>query len=110
MLLVTPNPKVIVPALSGQALRQAIRQTLARFLNLDQYEVFIFGSEVGGSGNSRSDIDVGIQGPEPVPGATLQRIRGELETLRTLRPFDLVDFSGVDQAFKAVALHHVEKL
>ena len=106
----TSTPQVIVPALAGPPLRQAIRQTLARFLNLDQYEAFIFGSEVGGSGSSRSDIDIGIQGPDPVPGATLQRIREELETLRTLRVFDLVDFSCVDDAFKAVALRHVEKL
>ena len=101
---------LIAPALSGKALRRAIRDKFAKFLNLDRYDVFIFGSEVGGRESSRSDIDVGVLGPEPVPGATLQQIREELQTLRTLRTFDVVDFSRVDQSFKAVALQHVEKL
>ena len=110
MLLMTSELRATIPALAGQALRRGIRITLARFIDLARYDVFLFGSEVGRSGSSRSDIDIGLQGPEPLPGPTLQRIREELERLRTLRTFDLVDFSRVDEAFKSVALQHVEKL
>ncbi len=98
------------PALSGEDLRRAIREVLAELLDLNQYEVFIFGSEAGASGPSRSDVDIGIRGPAAVPGATMERIRAGLENLRTLRVFDVVDFSRVDDSFKSVALHNVERL
>jgi hypothetical protein len=57
-----------------------------------------------------SDVDVGIWGSEPVPGAALTRILDELEQLRTLRPFDVVDFALVDDAFRSVALAAIEPL
>lgn len=97
-------------ALSGQALRAAIKEAVGKVLNPEQYEVFIFGSEATEARNPRSDIDVGILGEGPVPGAMLQQIRQELETLRTLRCFDVVDFTRVDESFKAEALRNVERL
>ncbi len=101
---------VTKPVLEGVALRRAIRQVMEEFLDLDRYDVFIFGSETAGLGTARSDIDVGVLGPEPVPNAVIQRIRERLEGLRTLRIFDLVDFSRADESFKAEALKHVERL
>ena len=98
------------PALRGEALRRAIRETIARFVDLNSHEVFIFGSEATAARNGRSDIDVGIFGPHPIPGSVMQRIRGELERLRTLRTFDVVDFARVDESFKTVALQNVERL
>ncbi len=98
------------PALSGAALRQAIREVVGRFLDPQQFSVFIFGSESSGTADRCSDIDLGILGPAPVPGAVIQRIRDELETLRTLRAFDVVDLSQVDESFKTKALSHAEQL
>ena len=98
------------PALTGKALRAAIRQSLQKFVDLEQHDVFIFGSEAAGVADRRSDIDVGIAGPQPLSGSVLQRIRDDLETLRTLRGFDVVDFSRVDDAFKTEALKHVERI
>lgn len=98
------------PVLAGHALRAAVRQSVAKVLDLDRYDVFLFGSEATATAGSRSDIDVGVLGPAPVPGHILQRIRDELATLRTLRSFDLVDFSRVDDAFKGEALRHAERL
>ena len=85
-----------LPALAGNSLRTAIRESVQKFLDLDRYSLFIFGSEASGTADRRSDIDIGILGPDPVPGAVVQQIREDLETLRTLRPFDVVDFSLVD--------------
>ena len=99
-----------LPALAGEALRTAIRAAVRRFLDPENYELFLFGSEATGTADRRSDIDVGILGTQPVPGAVMQRIRHELETLRTLRPFDVVDFSRVDESFKSHALDHAERL
>ena len=83
---------------------------MGRFLDLPLYNIFIFGSEAVGTADRRSDIDIGILGPQPVPGAVMQRIREDLEKLRTLRQFDLVDFSQVDASFRAEALQHAERL
>ena len=98
------------PALHGESLRRAIRETMARFVDLNSHEIFIFGSEARSDRDDRSDIDVGILGPHPIPGFVMERIREELERLRTLRTFDVVDFAKVDESFKAVALQNVERL
>jgi len=98
------------PALSGAPLRAAIRESVQKFLDRKSHELFIFGSEANGTADRRSDIDIGILGPQPVSGAVMQQIREELETLRTLRSFDVVDFSRVDESFKAEALEHAERL
>lgn len=98
------------PALRGESLRRAIRETLARFVDLNAYQIFIFGSEARSDRNDRSDIDVGILGPRPIPGSVMERIREELDRLRTLRAFDVVDFAKADESFKAVALRNVERL
>ena len=98
------------PVLAGISLRQAIKESVAKVLDLDHYQLFIFGSEASGVADRRSDIDIGILGPQPVSGAVMQHIRQELETLRTLRPFDVVDFSSVDESFKREALENAEQL
>ena len=98
------------PVLAGEALRRAIRESVGKFLDLERYQLFVFGSEASGVADRRSDIDIGIVGPRPVPGATLQRIRQELDTLRTLRSFDVVDFASADESFRAEALEHAERL
>ena len=106
------KPKEVhsLPALAGNSLRVAIRKSVQKFLDIESYTLFIFGSEATGTADRRSDIDIGIVGPEPVSGAVMQQIRQDLETLRTLRPFDVVDFSRVDESFKAEALEHAERL
>ena len=98
------------PALAGDSLRLAIRDSLQKFLDPNIYELFLFGSEASGIADRCSDIDVGILGPQPISGELMQRIREDLETLRTLRPFDVVDFSKVDDSFKTLALEHAERL
>jgi hypothetical protein len=40
----------------------------------------------------------------------MQRIGAALDRLRTLRPFDVIDFASVDESFKAEALEHAERL
>jgi len=81
-----------------------------RCLDLERFEVFIFGSEADGSSNPRSDIDVGVMGPRPVPNRVMRQIRDELETLRTLRVFDVVDLTKTDDSFRAVVFENAERL
>jgi predicted nucleotidyltransferase len=98
------------PPLSGDALRHAIRDSIRRHLDLESHQIFLFGSEATGAAGQTSDIDVGILGPRPIPGSVVERIRQELDTLRTLRTFDVIDFSRVDDAFRSAALANAEQL
>jgi predicted nucleotidyltransferase len=96
--------------LRGGALRLAIRESVGRCLDIERHQLFIFGSEASGVADRSSDIDIGILGPRPVPGAVMQTVRQALDTLRTLRSFDVVDLSVVDEGFRAEALEHAERL
>ncbi len=96
--------------LQGESLRGAIRAIVERHLDLDRYRVFLFGSESTRTAVLASDIDIGILGDEPVPGRVMESIREELERLRTLRTFDLVDFFSVEDSFRSAALKHAERL
>jgi predicted nucleotidyltransferase len=97
-------------SLSSGEIRDAVRDAVARHLDLESHEIFIFGSEARGTSTRRSDIDVGILGPQPVPLAAIRRIRDELEKILTLRLFDVVDLSSADVSFRQTALRDARKL
>jgi predicted nucleotidyltransferase len=67
------------------------------------YRVFLFGSRADGTAHERSDIDIGIDGPHPVPLEALELIRDELEEAPTLYTIDVVDFARVPEKFRRVA-------
>jgi predicted nucleotidyltransferase len=77
---------------------------LKRRLPSPGYHAFLFGSRAVGSARPASDWDIGILGPAPVRGAVLELIRDELEDLRTLHTFDVVDLCTVPDEFRAAAL------
>lgn len=80
------------------------------YLDLTAYKIFFFGSRVTGRSTERSDIDVGIEGPNPIPHETLQDIDEKIEELPTLYKIEVVDFRRVPKKFAAVAREHVEYL
>lgn len=55
------------------------------------FRVVLFGSWATGQAWPRSDIDIGIDGPEPVDTRALSEIRDSVDRLRTLYTVDLVD-------------------
>lgn len=57
-----------------------------------------------------SDWDIGIIGPEPVRGAILEELREELEELRTLHCFDVVDLTSTPAGFQSAALASAVRL
>jgi predicted nucleotidyltransferase len=67
------------------------------------YRIFLFGSRAEGSAHERSDIDIGIEGPRPVPLEALSLIHEELEEAPTLYTIDVVDFARVPEKFRRVA-------
>jgi uncharacterized protein len=67
------------------------------------YRVFLFGSRTRGSARANSDIDLGVEGPAPIPYGTLVAIREDLENAPTLYTVDVVDFRRVPEKFRQVA-------
>jgi predicted nucleotidyltransferase len=51
----------------------------------------------------RSDIDIGIEGPGPVPREAMALIEEELEEAPTLYTIEVVDFARVSENFRRVA-------
>lgn len=95
---------------SSEKLTQAVRDIVSKHLDMDQYQVFFFGSRVAGHAFERSDIDIGIDGPNPISPQAKFSIESDLEILPTLYKIDFVDFHDVSPDFKKVALQHVEPI
>lgn len=93
-----------------EKLKREILAILGRHLDLSKYRVFFFGSRVERKGNERSDIDVGIEGPVPVPAMEWGEIQEEIENFPTLYKIDIVDFHRAEPIFREVALQHTEDI
>ncbi len=91
-----------------EKLKKEILEIVGRHLDLARYRVFFFGSRVSGHGTDRSDIDVGIEGSEPIPATAWIVMEEEVEEIPTLYKIQIVDFQSVDDRFKSVALQHIE--
>lgn len=87
-----------------------IADILRRHLPTPDYQAVLFGSRATGRARPGSDWDIGISGPAPVRGGVLQAIRDDLEDLRTLHRFDVVDLTTVPESFRTRALEHCERL
>ena len=95
---------------SGEKLKKEVLDVIGRYIDLRKYRVFFFGSRVDGKADERSDIDLGIEGSEPIRASTMLDIHEEIENLPTLYKIEVVDFSEVSEKFKEVAKQHREML
>lgn len=82
----------------------SIRSIVRRHLPSAEYRAFLFGSRARHTATARADWDIGILGPEELPGHTLQRIHADLEDLPTLHRFDVVDLTTVSEVFRRSAM------
>ena len=89
-------------------LERKLVEIVGKYLDLTKYKVFFFGSRVTGKGSEHSDIDIGIEGPEPVSWQVMSEIENEIDNLDLLYSVDFVDFSAVSDSFKEVAMQGVE--
>jgi predicted nucleotidyltransferase len=80
---------------------------IRRHLPDPAYRIFLFGSRATGSASERSDIDIGIEGPAPVPHPALAAIHEELDEAPTLYTIDVVDFVRVPEKFRRVAQQRI---
>ena len=93
-----------------EKLKKEILDIIGAHLDLANYKVFFFGSRVSGGGTDRSDIDVGIEGPEPIPLETIATIKDAIRGLPLLYHIDIVDFRRAAPDFRDVASQHVENV
>lgn len=94
----------------SEKLKNQIIKIVGKYLDLSKYRVFFFGSRVSGGGDERSDIDVGIDGPDSLPLRALSDIKDELDNLPVLYKIDVVDFKNISDQFRRVALEKIEEI
>jgi predicted nucleotidyltransferase len=89
-------------------LKRRILEIIGRYVDLRSHKVFFFGSRVSGKSDEHSDIDVGIEGKEPLDFSVMAAIRYDIEGLPVLYKIDVVDFTSSNANFQAVAKQHIE--
>ncbi len=82
----------------------SIRTIVRRHLPSPEYRAFLFGSRARQSAAANADWDIGILGPDELPGHTLQRIHADLDDLPTLHRFEVVDLKSVSEQFRSQAM------
>ncbi len=87
-----------------------IRDIVFKFINPNEYKIFIFGSRATGKARKFSDYDVGIMGKKPVKWKTLSLIDEVFEESDFPFKVDLVDFSLASDKFKKTALLKIKEL
>lgn len=91
-------------------LKKEIQKIISKYLDLNKYRVFLFGSRVRGDNFERADIDIGIDGPQKILENIKLQIQEDLEKIPVLYKFDVVDFKSVSEKFKKQALKNIEEL
>ncbi|MBI4142702.1 nucleotidyltransferase domain-containing protein [Candidatus Uhrbacteria bacterium] len=91
-----------------EKLKRELLGLIGTYVDLRTHRVFFFGSRVADNAFERSDIDVGIEGPEAIPDVTMWAIGEAVQSIPTFYKIDVVDFHAVSQEFRTVALQHVE--
>lgn len=93
---------------SVEKLKREVSKIIGKYLDSRSYRVFFFGSRVKGINFPRSDIDIGIEGPEEIPAAIKFKIEEEIARLPTLYKIDIVDFKEVSEDFRKEAFKSIE--
>lgn len=93
-----------------EKLKKEILDITGKYLDLNRYKVFFFGSRITGKADERSDIDIGIDGAESVPPEIFSQIEEEIDQLPILYKIEIVDFRRVTIKFREVALQKIETL
>lgn len=90
--------------------RKKVSQLIREHLPDTQYHVFVFGSRAAGRAKDFSDIDIGIEGPQPVDKEILYKVK--IALAESDLPFfvDVVDFSTAEKKFTEIAKQQRETL
>ena len=82
-----------------------VRDTLAEYVPLADYELFFFGSSTTDT-KKYSDIDIGIRKRDggTLPVGVLEIVQEHMREFGTVRVIDVVDFGAVSKEFAEVAV------
>ena len=89
-------------------LKMELTRIIGKYLSLNEFKIFFFGSRVKGDNFSKADIDVGIDGEKRIPAGIKLQIEEELEKIPIPYKIDLVDFKDVSEEFKENVLKSIE--
>lgn len=95
---------------SAEELTQRLKELVGQHVDLKEYRLFFFGSRVQNRGDERSDIDVGIEGPAPLPPHAKAAIEEAIENLPYLYKIELIDFKAVSDDFYRIAKRTIEPI
>lgn len=87
-----------------------IRARLLKHFSPENCFVFIFGSRADNTAGPVSDWDIGVISNINLSGSLIEKARSELENIRTLHSFDLVDFKNTNDNFRKTAIKNVKPL
>lgn len=102
------NKNMKLEKYSASKLKKQILMIMKKYLDMNEYQIFFFGSRIKGDNFERSDIDIGVLGKREIPTKIKFKIEEELEFLPILYKIDFVDFSNVSTDFKKEALKNIE--
>jgi len=89
--------------------KSAILDIIFKNLKKENIAVFLFGSFAQNDVYPSSDIDIGIIADKPIDHVILSKIKDNLESVKTLRDIDVVDFSSVtDTVFLKESLREID--
>ena len=92
-------------------IKEMLRSCFTEFKQeLEGRKVVLFGSRADGTARDRSDFDIGVVGPAPLPQKIFFKIEDRLDHLNTLYKLDWVDLNRADVSFRNEALRHAEVL
>jgi predicted nucleotidyltransferase len=83
------------------------KEIVLKHIDVQNYNVFLFGSRAVGNVSKFSDIDIGVMGTKPLDPRTILEMEHELEESLVPYKVDIVDFFYVDEAFKNMALKKI---
>lgn len=87
-----------------------VKKIISNFIDLNRYQLFVFGSRAKGTARKFSDYDVGIAGKKEVPFKKLALIKEALEDSDLPYIIDVVDLVSASQEFQKIALTGAKKL
>lgn len=91
-----------------ETLKKELKKIVGKNVDLSTHALFFFGSRVTGTQDEHSDIDIGIEGPVPLPFEILAKIKEDISKLPLLYKIDIIDFKNVEDDFYKIAKQHIE--
>ncbi len=86
------------------------KSVIRKHLPEERWKILLFGSQASGKASETSDIDIAIDGGEPVPWAVLATNKDEIKNIQTLRSIDIIDLHAGSEGFRREALRHAREL